>query len=137
MIFRNTQKRMGEFGLALFTAMLGVWLALPGVSMATVAYTGLLDVMNERQWALMFIAVGTHHMAAVWINGSQWWTPISRSAASATSLAFYIAWTWGFWVVNPDSTAVFTYSFAAAVSALCFYLALLDALRNMEAHRHA
>lgn len=120
-------RRSIEYWFAFQTALFGVWIGMPAVAFGTPAYTELLRVMPEGNWATVFVSFGTSHAITVYVNGSAWWTPLARMFTSAITTACYVVFAMGFSVAVPASTAVFTYMALSAAGLICFYKATADA----------
>lgn len=126
--------RVFEWWLAFNTLLYGFFLALPGESMDGDAYINLREWLSEVGWSGFFVLTGVVHLTALTVNGRAWWTPFLRSAATSANALIYALLGFGFWLVDPISTAVFAYSvfiFSAAV--VCFYRATKDASAVWEA----
>lgn len=133
MIVRHTRKRPMEAWLGGFTALLGVWIALPSTSMGSVGYFELLEMQRELLWGLLFMAIGVAHVVSVILNGLRWWTPFARSFTAFSMAVIYGAWVWGFALVNPSSTAVFLYGAFTIASVQALRAALFDAAKKIGA----
>ena len=124
-MFHN-HRRPHEFLFSLFTLGFGLWVALPTTSMATIAYEQIIRQASELQWGALFMLAGFGHGVSVLVNGSRWWTPITRAVASLILAGSYGTIAIGFWTAGPTSTAVYTFSALTGGSVLAFVAAAYD-----------
>ena len=132
--FRN---RNLEWWLAATTAGLGMFIGLGDSSMSSPAYQQLLSWFSEEMWATFFTLTGVLHLIALAINGQAWWTPLVRSVMSAVNGTVFTLFAAGFYALNPDTTAVFSYSAFAVAAFVCFYKAAKDSVQALESRRNA
>lgn len=112
--FTKFSERKLEFGLALYTIGFGLWLAIPGLSFTgSAGFAGVVSIMGEHLWSVMFFCVGTIHLYALHINGRAAWTPFARLAALLGNSAVLFNLSFGFWLNTPLSSGVYTYGFFA------------------------
>lgn len=112
--FTKYPERKLEFGLAFYTLGLGLWLAIPGMSITgSAGFDGVASIMAEHQWAALFFCVGALHAYALHINGHAAWTPFARLAALLVNGVVLFNLAFGFWLYTPLSSGVYTYGFMA------------------------
>lgn len=130
--------RIFEWWLASNTMGFGGFIGLPGASMDSAAYNQLLRWMPEPGWSVFFFLTGLAHLVALAINGRAWWTPYVRALTTAANFAVYVFYGIGFLMIDPLSTAVWSYSAMIASAAMvCFYRATIDAAAVWEVKRGA
>jgi len=128
--------RIFEWWLAANTTGFGLFLAMPGRSMDSTAYDHLTGWLPEWAWAGFFFWTGFAHLVALLINGRRWWTPIIRSCTTALNCAVYIFFGLGFLLIDPLSTAVYSYMvLIATAAAICFFRATVDTAAIFEVRR--
>lgn len=67
--FTHYRARRLEWSLSIFSALFGLVLVLPYISMATTGYSPVLSVFGERGWGAIYAAAGICHMMALHVNG--------------------------------------------------------------------
>lgn len=130
----HIERRKLEIFVGIGTMGFGLWLLMPGIGMGTAAYRSLLKSMPEWQWGMQFLLVGSAHLMAVAVNGRRWWTPLARAGMCAVTAMLYALFAGGFWMVNPHTTAVFSYASHSIAAAWCMYFAVEDAAREWRLH---
>jgi hypothetical protein len=122
-----------EWWFAGVTLGLGLWLAMPSISMSTGAYSHLLDWLSEREWAIVFGTTGLAHMMSLFVNGRRWWTPFARTAMLSVNSMCYGVLAVGFMSEYWPTSATFTYGGAMCSAALiCLYYAVKDCVHALE-----
>ena len=117
-----------EWWLATCTFGFGLFIAAPGHSMDGDAFLLLILWMKEFTWGLFFIMTGSLHLTALTINGRAWWTPFLRAGMTAANFTVYFIFGYGFWLLDHNSTAVWSYGvMISSAAAICFYRASSDA----------
>jgi hypothetical protein len=116
-----------EFHFACCTIGFGFFLLLPAVSMDSPAFIILLVWLREFEWAFLFVMTGAAHLASLLVNGMRWWTPFTRTFMLVINTLCYSVFAYGFWTLDPYSTAVYTYGvFVGAEALICIYRAVVD-----------
>ena len=132
------EQRKLEWWLAGMTALFGLWLLAPMVSMDSDAYIQLRAWMREPTWGLFFLCTGSGHAISLEINGRCWWTPFTRTLMLTVNAFAYLFFAAGFYTVDPASTAVFIYGPALMLAVLmALYTAAKDCNRAWMLYRGA
>ena len=126
-------ERKIEYFYAAQTVGFGLWLSHPAGTLDSPAFAVLIRWMPEYQWALMFTITGMIHCMALFINGRAAWTPFVRLCATSTNAVAYAAFACGFAMLDPMTSAVYTYGIGYGGAALiCIYSAAKDSVRAWE-----
>lgn len=134
------ETRRLEVFLAGTSTVLGAWLVLPFDSMATAAFTQVLNAAPEMTWGWLFFFNGLSHILALIINGRRWWSPIIRWCAALTAAGVYAGFALGFAAENYATTGVPVYACLSGGAMICLVFAWKDArlaLRIKYAACHA
>ena len=113
--FTHYRVRRLEWSLSIFTVVFGAVLTLPHVSMATPGYSPVLSMLTERDWGLVYAAIGICHMMALHVNGRGAWTPFARLAALLINSQVLLAMSLAFAQGNVLGTATITYGSLAVI----------------------
>lgn len=134
MIHIRFKDRVFEWWLAANTFGFGCFLGAGMESMDSLAFSQLTRWFPEEAWAAFFAITGFLHLIALIINGRRWWTPFIRSGTTALNLAAYVFFGLGFMLIDPSSTAVYSYTvMIGSAAAICFFRAMKDAVHALEA----
>lgn len=134
LIYKN---RILEWWFAISTVGFGGWLALPVESMSTGAFYDLTLWLEEREWAFLFAVTGLAHCVSLFVNGSRWWTPFSRTLMLIINSLCYALFALGFAVTYWPTTATYTYGVMIEGAALwCIYRAVKDCVHAWEARKY-
>lgn len=133
MIHIRFKDRIFEWWLAANTFGFGVFLGAGVPSMDSPAFAQLVAWLPEAAWAAFFAVTGLLHLIALAINGRRWWTPFVRSGTTALNLTAYVFFGVGFLLLDPSSTAVYSYTvMIGSAAAICFFRAVKDAVHALE-----
>lgn len=124
-----------EWWIALFTFFYGLWIMQASASMGTDAYRVLLRWAPEAVWGYAALGVGGGHCFALYINGKAKWTPFVRASATAMNTVIFGVIATGFFLENPNSTAVVTYTAIGIAALVAFLGAIRDCTRVMHSCR--
>ncbi|WP_072296157.1 hypothetical protein [Paracoccus sp. SM22M-07] len=113
--FTNFRQRRLEWCIALYTVGFGAFLMLPFVSFATAGYRGVLTLMSEFSWGLVYLLTGILHNVALHVNGRAAWTPFARVVTLFLNSQVFLAFALAFAHSNPAGSGVFTYAVIATL----------------------
>ena len=126
-------ERKIEYWYCAQTVGFGLWLSHPAGTLDSPAFHTLTRWMPEHQWALLFLLTGMLHGTALFINGRRAWTPFVRLIATAVNALTYAAFACGFAMLDPMTSAVYTYGLAFGGAALiCIFSAAKDSVLAWE-----
>lgn len=117
--FTNFTNRKLEWALAIYSLLFGVMIALPPVSFSSENARGVLSIMNETRWGLLYAAAGMAHAVALHVNGRAAWTPFLRISVIFLNSQIFLAMALAFASANVWGTAVLTYG------SMCFVFCLI------------
>jgi hypothetical protein len=127
------ERRRMEWWFAGVTLGLGLWFALPWVSMSTDAYSHLLAWLREDEWAIVLGTTGLAHMTSLYVNGRRWWTPFARTMMLVINAMCYAVLAVGFMSEYWPTSATFTYGVGMCSAAvICIYFAVKDCVHALE-----
>lgn len=102
--FTHFSARRLEYITAVYTSAVGAFLALPVTSMDTSAgIAHATELMSERAWATVFIALGLASLWSLHVNRSAAWTPFARLISSGLSMLAFAALASAFLAAQPES----------------------------------
>lgn len=116
--FTNFRNRKLEWALSIYSFVFGILLALPPVSFASEGYRGVLSIMPETGWGVVYSLAGLSHCLALHVNGRAAWTPFARLAAVFINSQVFLAMALAFSMQNPWGSGVLTYGALCAIFCL-------------------
>ena len=88
--FRKTfRERSPEWAMSLAMLTYGAILLMPAQSFATPYFASLAWMAPAAAWGGLLVAIGFGRLAALYINGSRWWTPLARQAGSIVGMLIW------------------------------------------------
>ncbi len=126
--------RETEWTISIAATGFGIWLIWPMPSMDGAAFSVLTNWAPEPQWGLLFFLTGISHVVALVINGRAAWTAWVRAGCAALNFMTYVMLAAGFWVLDPATTGVYSYSIFAAMALAAWVRAIRDGFRRSAGH---